>query len=193
MRLYIPEIGDSFILTEDWVFELHPEHRNIDLGAHFNHYPYKVGWVNLDELPMMRNIDYQVDYPTLKEFTNSISIGAYNKYDYDRYNKACKEAENNCEAYVKWNEDNRIWHNKASELAPIKPFLGVTLPKGTILKVDRIYIRKGKSDFSSITFYANIQETVTTVKWRSTISKKKKSLRFWAKLSDCNNIEMNKL
>ena len=33
-----------------------------------------------------------------------------------------------------------------------KPVGTITLPKGTILKIDRIYVRKGASDYSSITF-----------------------------------------
>lgn len=51
-----------------------------------------------------------------------------------------------------------------------------TFPKDTILKVDRIYIRKGAEDFSSLTFYVTIN---------------KKAYRFWAKLEDVNNIEFN--
>ena len=49
------------------------------------------------------------------------------------------------------------------------------LPKGTVLKVDRVYIRKGAKDFSSVTFYA-------------TIPSLKKKYRFWAKLKDVNNL-----
>lgn len=49
-----------------------------------------------------------------------------------------------------------------------------TLPKNTILIVDRIYIRKGAEDFSSVTF-------------KSTYNGKK--IRFWAKLKDINTIE----
>lgn len=52
----------------------------------------------------------------------------------------------------------------------------VTLPSGTVLKIDRIYIRKGLSDFSSVSFYA-------------TIPKYKNSVRFWVKLDDVNNIQ----
>jgi hypothetical protein len=74
--------------------------------------------------------------------------------------------------------------------------LTVTIPKGTILQVDRIYIRKGSSDYSSITFYAkNLGEVETTRHTYSGIGilpakkkVKKKALRFWAKLSDCNTI-----
>jgi hypothetical protein len=56
----------------------------------------------------------------------------------------------------------------------------VTIPKDTILTVDRVYIRKGVSDFSSLTF-------------RIPKDKNKKNIyagvRFWAKLSDVNKIE----
>jgi hypothetical protein len=34
----------------------------------------------------------------------------------------------------------------------------VTLPVETLLKVDRIYIRKGASDFDSITFWATLKD-----------------------------------
>ena len=54
--------------------------------------------------------------------------------------------------------------------------ISYTFPKDTILKVDRIYIRKGAEDFSSLTFYVTIN---------------KKAYRFWAKLEDVNNIEFN--
>jgi hypothetical protein len=70
--------------------------------------------------------------------------------------------------------------------------LTVTIPKGTILQVDRIYIRKGASDYSSITFYAkNLGEIEMTRYSYGTVPAKKvkkKALRFWAKLSDCNTI-----
>lgn len=51
----------------------------------------------------------------------------------------------------------------------------VTLPTGTNLKVDRVYIRKGAKDFSSITFFMVLPE--------------KKSVRFWAKIPDVNTME----
>lgn len=57
----------------------------------------------------------------------------------------------------------------------------VTLNAGTILKVDRIYIRKGKSDYSSITF----------VLTKTTQFKTKNKPRFWVKLDDVNKIEFS--
>lgn len=62
---------------------------------------------------------------------------------------------------------------------PKKNYL-VTIPKDTVLTVDRVYIRKGVSAFSSLTF-------------RIPKDKNKKHIyagvRFWAKLSDVNKIE----
>ena len=61
----------------------------------------------------------------------------------------------------------------------------VTFKAGTILQVDRIYIRKGADLYSSITFYAEIGEGGTGNFGRP------KHPRFWAKLSDCNKIEFS--
>lgn len=53
----------------------------------------------------------------------------------------------------------------------------ITIPVGTILQVDRIYIRKGNSDYDSISF---------RVLKGSPIPKG----RFWVKLSDANNLNV---
>lgn len=50
-----------------------------------------------------------------------------------------------------------------------------TWKAGTSLEVDRIYIRKGNEDFSSVTFKARV---------------KGKVVRFFAKLADVNRIEV---
>lgn len=52
----------------------------------------------------------------------------------------------------------------------------VTLPKGTVIKVDRIYVKKGNSAYDSVTVYA-------------TIEGEKRKRRFWVKLNDFNQIE----
>lgn len=62
-----------------------------------------------------------------------------------------------------------------------------TLPAGTILKVDRLYIRKGASDFSSVTFF--IEETGHPDLQPQGKSKKRK--RFFAPLPDVNTIEFD--
>lgn len=50
-----------------------------------------------------------------------------------------------------------------------------TFPAGTSLEVDRIYIRKGNEDFSSVTFKTRV---------------KGKVLRFFAKLDDVDKMEV---
>lgn len=67
-----------------------------------------------------------------------------------------------------------------------------TIPKGCILKIDRIYIRKGSKDYSSITFYVkNMGEIFTKSSRWSDKKVNKKAFRFWAKLSECNNIKFD--
>lgn len=70
--------------------------------------------------------------------------------------------------------------------------LFLTFIEGTVLSVDRIYIRKGASDFSSISFYI---EDSPEEKFKPGKKKgfKKGKLRFWAKLCDVNNMEIEKI
>lgn len=62
----------------------------------------------------------------------------------------------------------------------------VTLPEGTQLSVDRIYVRNGKSEYDSITF------CITKCPDERFSGKGKgrgKKMRFWAKLYDVNKIK----
>lgn len=62
-----------------------------------------------------------------------------------------------------------------------------TLPKNTILTIDRIYIRKGDKEtkeFDSVSFIINTTNNITI----NGITPKK-SIRFWAKLEDVNKIK----
>lgn len=79
----------------------------------------------------------------------------------------------------------------------------ITLPKGTMLTIDRVYIRKGAKEFSSVTFNlpkrTTSKKTVTrtatyiggpddgkTISWDAT--KPARGVRFWAKLADVNKM-----
>lgn len=84
----------------------------------------------------------------------------------------------------------------------------VALPAGTILKVERIYIRKGQDDFNSMTFVVpGIKVAVPfphreypkvngkpdySAKIIETVQTKNRPLRFWVKLEDANKIEFTK-
>jgi hypothetical protein len=195
MKLYVPEIGDHIILTKDWTFDLHAESRNEQLGALFGHYlssTYRGGWIEEEILPRLRQIDYSVDYPSYDDPTFRKMFGGF---DHDALQKARKEAEDSCPEFVKYWSDHKEWTDHSNEV--MKEKLIVTIPAGTTLAIDRIYIRKGASDYSSITFYAKQLGEVTVPgskwSWGSSKSKKVKAQRFWAKLTDCNQIEFKLL
>jgi hypothetical protein len=59
-----------------------------------------------------------------------------------------------------------------------------TLPRGTRLRVDRIYIRKGAPDFDSLTFWALDLGSSGS----RTAFAPKNAVRFWAKLADVNTM-----
>lgn len=70
------------------------------------------------------------------------------------------------------------------------------LPILSVLKIDRIYIRKGLDDFSSITFFLKNCRTnprvETETDWNGNnriVKIPRKPIRFWVKLEDANTIE----
>ncbi len=77
--------------------------------------------------------------------------------------------------------------------------VAVTIPKGAVLSVQRIYIRSGKKEWDSLTFSLRSlpippkpePETPTKSRKSKTPKKtsKKASGRFWAKLRDVNGVE----
>lgn len=82
-----------------------------------------------------------------------------------------------------------------------------TIPAGSVLKVDRIYIRKGISEFSSLTFLwkgmrtnpKDIERDMVSIGYGTsqkstyTVKKPARPVRFWAKLDDVNKIEFEKV
>ncbi len=60
-----------------------------------------------------------------------------------------------------------------------------TIPVGTVLECDRVYIRTFNKSASSV------EDDYDSITWKiiGENGKQKKNCRFWAKLSECNNIE----
>lgn len=78
-----------------------------------------------------------------------------------------------------------------------KQFETVTLPAGSVLKVDRIYVRKGQSSFDSVTFclkgHSRPGYTWVGKRWDGrdwTYKVSARGVRFWVKLHDANKIVM---
>jgi cytochrome c1 len=188
MRLFIPEIKTQLKLTQDWSFDLYPEFRNVTLAKSYGYYlDYPRAWINEKEVPPMRDIDYVVNYPDREIRTGGGFLGRHKFMDYDEYTKACREAEQACPEYVKYNNDLKVHYELCAKHSNEK--IKITLPAGTILQVDRIYIRKGASNYSSVTFYCKSLPSVSINDRFNPKKKPNKAVRFWVKLDDCNKIE----
>jgi len=68
----------------------------------------------------------------------------------------------------------------------------VEIPKGTLIKVERIYIRKGSSQFSSITFsIPNVKSKADKLNYPNNVELG--GAKFWVKLHECNGLEFSSL
>jgi hypothetical protein len=184
MKLYVPEIGDHIRLTEDWTFRLHAENRNVTLANMFGYiqFGWNGAWLDTTKIEPAPERDYHIDYPNQRDF-----VKMFGSVDWESYRKAQEDAEDNSPSYQAYLKAYDDWKTRAEAIAIEN--LDITLPKGTVLAVDRIYIRKGASDYSSITFYAKgLGESEIKNRWSNRVTKWK-AQRFWAKLSDCNQIE----
>lgn len=168
MKLFIPEIGTELVLTKEWSFKLILENRNnalvskfypdyIQEYSYYNHYAKKLGHEKV-----LKSKAFDARFDSLPSFEN---------IDYSNSRSVASNEARSIAIEKLWNDYPNEWIAE-DNLEPI------VFPVGTILKVDRIYIRKGKgmSDYSSITFYALLPG-------------EKKKLRFFAHLNDINTIE----
>lgn len=171
MKLYVPEIGDMIKLTEDWTFDLYRESRNDSLWK---------------EKATRENI--QDPDPTPEKELEAKIKGIEDRCTYVENVNAYSYIGRRVKTYgsIEDRDNHHVFIDKLNQLRRRPSWAVVTLPKDTVLKVDRIYIRKGISEYSSITFYI----------WNEpgpVPAKPKKKARFWAKLYDCNNIHFEKV
>jgi hypothetical protein len=197
MKLHIPDIGDTLTLESDWTFPLYEERRNhLLLGAitmqHLGH-PYDKGneAVSRHYLDTREDVLWEISTPLSRQRVESCgACGAVS--DGLRMHQPCPA----CGVEVR--HIKHVYPNQ--RIAVTAEMLGdrfvakkekqgktygmlMTLSAGTVLTVDRIYIRKGASDFSSLSFF--IQSTPTP----ELAEAKKTKFRFWASLEDVNHME----
>lgn len=172
MQLYVPEIGDMIRLTEDWSFTLYRETRNDSL------------WT----AEKCRERRVEPDHTPVRELEQKIE-GIESRLTFEVIKNAYGWAPSRVQVYASQEDkdNHRLFRTQLSELNQRPVWAPVTLPKDTVLKVDRIYIRKGISEYSSITFY------VWSKPGPVAANAPKKKSRFWAKLADCNNIQFEKV
>lgn len=82
----------------------------------------------------------------------------------------------------KWGYRENAQGKLVYETPRCRPVAQATIPKSTVLTIDRIYIRKGAKEFNSVTFCVNDAKTIFGVKGK---------VRFWAKLDDVNKMEFD--
>lgn len=170
MRLYVPEIGDRLRLASDWSFDLHTESRNRDLITllHADDPDHAAAIAEADRIRPLafewRDVEHK-----------SRGWMGQGETTYTR-----KEA-------FTLDQGMRDKLDALNDKLQNWPF-PTTLPAGTELTVDRIYIRKGASDYSSLSFWI-VSSPHPLLKTKSKGVRK----RFWAKLADCNTIEFDQV
>lgn len=172
MQLYVPEIGDMIRLTQDWSFTLYEEYRNRTLWD--------------DE--KCRDREVHPDQTPVKEVEAKIKA-IESRLTYQEIVNSYKWSPSRIQVYASQEDkdNHRRYNQELYELQQRQSWAPVTLLKDTVLKVDRIYIRKGISEYSSITFYVRSKPGPVVA------GASKKKSRFWAKLADCNNIQFERV
>ena len=153
MKLYVPEIGDHLQLTADWTFDLYNEYRNSSLWSLYE----------CDQHPLVRK--QQADRDRIQSEINTLEAKMYPRgryWNHQDVDPADFQKRNDL-----YDQTRKLFVTQ------------VTIPKESVLAIDRIFIRKGMDDWSSLTFFLKHHPD----------KEFKKKPRFWAKLHDCNNIE----
>lgn len=154
MQLFIPELGTQLKLTRNWKVNILNEDRNYSLLDAFAGGSYQ----------LMRKTD-RIQYSLCGwQKTEPMPESEWGRHNYWR-----NYGMNYAEALAFYQKNRHLLENKPKYGTTTE----ITLPKGTILEVDRVYIRQGNARCSSVTFK---------------IRQNKKVLRFWAKLEEVNQI-----
>lgn len=148
MHLFIPDIGIRLKLTKAWTFSLYLESRNLSFADD----------AYLETLRQL-NKEYHVTEKAMwaQAKVSEGGVGRSTGPGQPGYAEH-ERARRNLSAHTRGKPNESIQR---------------TLPAGTILEIDRIYIRQGNAEYSSVTFKA----------------RGIKVLRFWAKLDDVNRIQ----
>lgn len=188
MKFNIPEIGDKLLLTTAWEFSLHAETRNVSLGK-IHGYTYlwnkrtRNAWFpSISLLPQVKPFSFiwRTSEEEIKK-RNSNLFGVIK--DQKKYDEELTLFRNNQKKSEECRKKQEAFNQRIEDLIDSKEFeksITIKFPKGTILIVDRVYIRQGAKEYSSLSFYAE------SPNWKG-------RKRFWAKLKDCNKINFKQL
>lgn len=160
ITLFVPDIGDKITLEEDWNFRLNDEYRNREFMDDLK----KAGLLDNSEMKTKYQ-EFLSNYSGYLKTTPSFGtfLGDKDKDLYDLRNNIL---------------DTRMIEDIRNDLYYSDKYVTTTIPDGCEIFIDRVYIRKGASDYSSITFRVEGMENMP-----------KKSYRFWVKLHDTRGIK----
>lgn len=197
--MFIPEISDQIRLVRPWAFCLNFESRNEALLLK----------LVLEQLKLEDKGTYWMRSPHYRDdkqvagtlIDNSIVAEHVHECGYvcpgdpgRTLGDRCPSCKKVIKSLAHRNPPGRERVLNKAELGPALIDLGgkgwgmrCDLPTDTVLSIDRIYIRKGSSDFSSVTFF--LKSTSHPLFDRRQKKLGKKPLRFWARLEDVNCIE----
>lgn len=176
MRLFIPPLGSRLRLLAPWRFTLHQEYRNNTLMERVG-----VDRIEYDEI--------HTGLPgVLRGYAKTPGDLILHRAKTPVFNQVGADMGASF-AVVSTEEGLGPYKDTGNDTIrkDICAF-GLTLPADTVLVLDRIYIRKGKDGFDSITFQV---ESSPLVGLKGTGKKGFLSgkVRFWVKLEDANRIE----
>lgn len=181
MRFFIPPLDTRLQLTKPWTFTLHNEHRNSSLVEAL--------------LTRTTTIAKEVWEKSIAERTLGERADSYYRKRYPGFciiGPAVRElAEWQRRAGYKLRDDDvreRPYVSVEYERHEYPKQAEVTLPKGTELALDRIYIRRGAEGYDSATFRVVDcpDKKLAPKRAGGTLSR---APRFWAKLPEVNRIE----
>lgn len=174
MRLFIPDVGVSMRLLQNWTFDLKREGRNNDVWEALNcdlHPSLEQSRARIARMEAARQeiADRMVPSPLRRRH------GIYVDY--------ASTEDRNADFALR----DEIYSAKTNQSVP------VTLEAGTVLKVDRVYIRQGAEDFSSLSFYIEETPMLALVPAKKGGGFKKGRRRFFASLVDVNTMDIEQV
>lgn len=172
--LALLDIGDRLRLTADWTFQLHEESRNHEFAVGLNLLAVGTSW---DALM------HRIGTVTEKNYYQTRPFPESERYYFER---ALRRKHGLNEYRGPALEGHQLSDFDRGTLELMERFtLHATIPAGVELTVDRVYIRKGAKEYSSLSFLVTdarpFGDRLAPVAKRGF----KTTHRFWAKLADC--------
>jgi hypothetical protein len=204
VQLFIPTVGTRLVLAEPWIFDLHSEYRNETMFKILGFTNYNLNAEestfervqlsdrDIADIHIRNNRDY---WRWANDSSGEFAPSTVKKPHRKRYWGLVSELPNPSVATALQASPKSIgtddyfrddeWHCREKGVA------NITLPANSILRIDRIYIRRGKDEYDSITFTVDDCPIPELKPKKMKGGLRKGTLRFWAKLDDVNTIRCN--